>query len=86
MSVIPTACSCLINRSISGSFFTSRSPFGVSVLIGTIRIPNPAAKITAFFGLFFLKSAFALLVRLNLASTSSSSRSRFNSRFTRPSE
>lgn len=41
---------------------TSKSPFGVSILIGTIRIPYPAARITAFFGQCFAISSLAFSV------------------------
>ena len=39
-----------MRRSINGSPCTSKSPLGTSVLIGTIRIPKPAARIIAFLG------------------------------------
>ena len=76
MFLIPTSRSCLIVLSISASPFISNKAFGVSKLIGTILIPNPAAKITAFIGAFFLIDSLALDVNLI-----SSSKYSFFSRF-----
>ena len=50
MFVTPVSWSWRIVLSISGSPLTSRSALGVDVLIGTIRMPKPAARMMALRG------------------------------------
>ena len=73
-------------RSINASPLTSKRPFGISVLIGTIRIPNPAARITARCGVFCLNSVIAFTVGRIESSMYSNFISSFSDRLTTPKE
>jgi len=83
---IPTSCNCLIIRSINGSPLISKIPFGTSTLIGTILIPNPAARIIAFCGFFSFNSSYAFEVHCIFSSIYPSSVSFFKELFTFPKE
>ena len=54
--------------------------------MGTIRIPNPAAKITAFFGWFSFINVFAFSLNSPVGESHFSSCNSFTTRFTNPNE
>lgn len=72
---MPTWFSCFMSRSASGSPSISRSPFEETVLIGTIRIPNPAARMIAEDGELSLMWEVAFFVNVyDLVNSPSSTR------------
>ena len=54
--------------------------------MGTIRIPNPAAKITAFFGWFSFINVFVFSLNSPVGESHFSSCNSFTTRFTNPNE